>query len=59
VSVCACMCECMCECDRDREASIMRKPWPTNGCCAKGWGLEDVKERRYLTFWRRNYFFKF
>ena len=22
---------CMCECDR--EASIMRRPWPTRGCC--------------------------
>jgi hypothetical protein len=24
----------------DREASIIRRPWPTKGCCAKGkkWG---------------------
>jgi hypothetical protein len=22
----------------DREASIMRRPWPTRGCCAMGGG---------------------
>jgi hypothetical protein len=26
----------VCECDR--EASIMRRPWPTRGCCAGGGG---------------------
>jgi hypothetical protein len=25
---------CLTECDR--EASIMRRPWPTRGCCATG-----------------------
>jgi len=24
----------VCKCDR--EASIMRRPWPTSGCCAMG-----------------------
>ena len=24
--------------ERDREASIMRRHWPTRGCCAKGRG---------------------
>jgi hypothetical protein len=27
---------CVSECDR--EASIMRRPWPTRGCCAIGEG---------------------
>ena len=32
----------------DREASIMRKPWPTRGCCAMGGNIKHCKiMRRY------------
>ena len=34
----------------DREASIMRKPWPTRGCCAmekemKQWWIDNVQRK--------------
>ena len=28
-------CVCVCVCEFDHEPSIMRRPWPTGGCCAK------------------------
>jgi hypothetical protein len=27
----------------DREASKMRRPWPTRGCCAMGGGCGNMK----------------
>ena len=31
--------------ERDREASTVRRPWPTRGCCAMGgWG-EGISEQ--------------
>jgi hypothetical protein len=35
----------VCVSERDREASIMRKPWPTRSCCAIG-----KKVRHSVTF---------
>jgi hypothetical protein len=43
--------ECLCVTECDHEASIMRRPWPTGGCCAIGknaWlirniGIKDTK----------------
>jgi hypothetical protein len=34
-------CGVLSECDR--EASIMRRPCPTRGCCAMGWGETTLK----------------
>jgi hypothetical protein len=34
VSVCVCVCVSVCECVCDREASVMRRPWPTIVCRA-------------------------
>ena len=35
-----CVCVCVSECDR--EASIMRRPWPTSGWCAMGRGEKKI-----------------
>jgi hypothetical protein len=32
----------------DREASIMRRPWPTRGCCATGGGGGGGEEDKKL-----------
>jgi hypothetical protein len=43
---------CVSECDR--EASIMRRPWPTGGCCVMGGGIRKdigISMKRYFALY--------
>ena len=34
--------------DCDREASKMRRPWPTRGCCATGGGRREIRRTCFM-----------